>query len=520
MSNSKKIPEPYDKSAPSYSDDEPEKLLQFLDHMERMMEIAGTVESAKNAFVVRYVERRVAEQWKKFDSFTESYIKFKKEILENYPDAKNSERGSIKKLKNILNDFDAEEIGLGDSEELMKLIRAMKVEVDKLLKSGLITDREAVPLFMEKLTPGFREQVIFRIDMAREQMQKDAAANPANNANPQDAGEASEKGYTFAEVVTETRSLARKNDARQEYMTSVAPRAKGKGRSMTPERHPKLEENSAATTKLLEEMKLTLVNMRDRMDVSDKRVKEDIEQIRQLYKSVPARMAAAAQEAQSSMPPRQEVRFSRPPGMPQNDLCHYCRMAGHFMGACPYRRRHIEEGKIKTVGMRDFFPDGTPLPMGGTKPRSQIVEETKPPVTSQVNYASTFVQQAGDFQQGQSDDWTPYEEDAGEYTYYDPREAQNNYDPRDDEILSLRVEQQKLIQQLVQHQQAPRRVVQPTPKIQTPVQVDQNMLATLVAAVRQLDAEGGEGNPTESQFTAGTRANPSRTGNGAGREGF
>ncbi|KAJ7613472.1 hypothetical protein FB45DRAFT_1036408 [Roridomyces roridus] len=512
MANDKKIPEPYDKNAPSFSDEEPKKLLQFFDHMERMMEIAGTVDGAKNTLLLRYVDRQVAEQWRKFASFKGPYTKFKNEILENYPEARNSERGSIKKLKNILSEFDSEEIGLNDSEELMKLVRAMNVEVDKLMTSGLITDREAVPLFLDKLTPGLREQVIFRIDFARENEKLDPLAD--EEAAPE--ADTEEKGYTFQEVIAQARKLSRKHDTRQEYMSTImGGRSKGKGRSLTPERAVKSEESGGLAAKMLEEIKLTLVNMRDRMDVSDKKHKEDFEQIRQLYKSVPGRVTGSA-DAQT-MPPRQEVRFGRPPGM---DLCHYCRTTGHFIGACPRRLQHLAEGKIKAIGTRDFFMDGTPIPLGGSKPRSQIVDEFRVP-TSSVNIlsASSFVQ-AAELPGMTADDWAAYEEDNGEYGYYDPQESQNAYDPREEEIHALRIEQQNqqnLIRQLIQHHQVPRRGVQPPPKVQTPAQVDQNMLATVLAAVQHLNANSGNEPGQEAQFAVGTRANPSRTGNGAGQ---
>ncbi|KAJ6589586.1 hypothetical protein B0H19DRAFT_894904, partial [Mycena capillaripes] len=121
------------RNVPRFDDEHPEELLQFLEHMERMMTLEETDAKDKNAFIVRYALRRPAEEWKRFDSYTESYEKFKKEILENYPGAMDSERGSMRKLKKVLREFEEGDITVSDPDELIKLSRAMNLEASKLL---------------------------------------------------------------------------------------------------------------------------------------------------------------------------------------------------------------------------------------------------------------------------------------------------------------------------------------------------------------------------------------------------
>jgi hypothetical protein len=89
--NKKKVPEFFEKNAPRFDDENPEELLPFLESIEHMMELAETDDNQKNTFVTRYAIHNVARQWKKFESYGKTYLEFKKEILENYPSAVDSD---------------------------------------------------------------------------------------------------------------------------------------------------------------------------------------------------------------------------------------------------------------------------------------------------------------------------------------------------------------------------------------------------------------------------------------------
>ncbi|KAJ7466128.1 hypothetical protein FB451DRAFT_1019512, partial [Mycena latifolia] len=133
MADKKRIPERFEKNAPRFDDEKPEELPQFLEDMERMMEIESTEAAKKNEFLVRYAFQKPAEQWKKFKTYSKSYEEFKKEILENYPTAQTHKRGSMRKLLKIMKAYDDGDITMDDADEVMKLIREMNVEVDKLM---------------------------------------------------------------------------------------------------------------------------------------------------------------------------------------------------------------------------------------------------------------------------------------------------------------------------------------------------------------------------------------------------
>lgn len=478
--DNKKVPEAFERNAPRFDDDEPEELPQFLEYMERMMELDKTEDNDKNAFIVRYALRRPAKEWKKFESYTKSYKEFKKEILENYPAARDSKKGSIRVLNKALREFDSEDISEADADELMKLIRAMNVETSKLLKSGLLTHREAVPLFMDKLEAAFQRKILFNIDQIRER-----TAGPVQAADDSDDEDDNEGGgYTFNEVVTEAKRLVKKHNNNLDYFnTSSRREKKGKGRSLTVDERVIKNEPDERSLNMLGEIKMALVHMADRLSSENKEAKAaTMEEIRQFYKSIPGTVPGAPNA--QTMPPRQEVRF-RP--VNASDLCHYCQEAGsHWIANCPHRKRHIAEGLLKILNGRECFPNGVLIPLHGNKSRRQLVEEYqhKQPAPRQVNFASSYMQQGPGLYALTTEEQVAVETDSGEgYGYYDP----NEYDSRDDEIMTMRVEQQNLMRQLAQFQRPPAGGVQPP-----------------------LAAQG-----SESQLAVGTRANPSRTGNGS-----
>lgn len=62
-----------------------------------------------------------------------TYKEFKKEEIDNYPSVRDSLRGSLRQLRSILEPYPEGTITFADQDELFRLIRAMNVEVTKLL---------------------------------------------------------------------------------------------------------------------------------------------------------------------------------------------------------------------------------------------------------------------------------------------------------------------------------------------------------------------------------------------------
>jgi hypothetical protein len=207
----KKIPEFYEKNAPRFDDNEPEELLPFLESVERMMELSGTPAGEKNAFVTRYLNHETRLQWEDFDSFRSAYKDFKKEILANYPSAVDTERGSLKKLKNILKKYDDADIGQSDQDELMQLARRMQKEANKLLVSSQITDAVAITLFLEKLEERFRELILENLERHPPALAAGVVQDPGTRT------------WTLKEVINEAKRMVQRHTVNSEFLDNDLP---------------------------------------------------------------------------------------------------------------------------------------------------------------------------------------------------------------------------------------------------------------------------------------------------------
>ncbi|KAJ7017230.1 hypothetical protein C8F04DRAFT_924741, partial [Mycena alexandri] len=121
------------KNAPHFDDTCPEDLLEFLQHVERMMEIDKTPAGEKNKFLVRYTALETGRQWRAFDSYSKPYTVFRKEVIQNYPCAWEHSRGTIRTFHCTLDSYANGSIEISDQDNLFKLIRALSVQVQKLL---------------------------------------------------------------------------------------------------------------------------------------------------------------------------------------------------------------------------------------------------------------------------------------------------------------------------------------------------------------------------------------------------
>ncbi|KAF7323991.1 RT-RNaseH-2 domain-containing protein [Mycena kentingensis (nom. inval.)] len=378
----------------------------------------------------------------------------------------------------------------------------MTGEVKKLMASNSLTDREAVPMFMKKLTRRFRDRIESSLDTNREVKTAVAAANPAGNAA---AAGTTTKAYTFDEVVAEARKIAKSADDKAEFWTDAR---RGGRRDMSPGPSSSVKREPHQDVDMLAEIKGTVASMFDQLVAQNKQALAAVEQrtdtkmeeivrtnqrsmaeMQQFYKTLPG-VAPGAADSQT-MPPSRDVRF-RP--VTWADACRYCREKEHWQNECPHRHKHIDEGSLRVIDGRDCYPTGAPIPMGGAKSRCELVEENRrrsgPPLQkANLQTLPVFYQQAPGMYR--------YENAPMHTPEYDARESMGyaydsgEYDPRDEEIRSWRVTNANLQRQIAQLQQSQRFEAPPAPAAAfvqtttpTPQMVDINVLTSLFNAAR------------------------------------
>ena len=113
----------------------------------------------------KYADANSEVEWQYLKSYEENdWNKFKKELINSYPQAADQERGSLKKLKRLCKDNRG--IYQTDLVELKLLVCSYVAEVSKLQKEpALLSNREAVEMFLDCLESEFRNNVLSRLEV-------------------------------------------------------------------------------------------------------------------------------------------------------------------------------------------------------------------------------------------------------------------------------------------------------------------------------------------------------------------
>ena len=110
-------------------------------------------DSEKKESIGKYANQKSKEEWGALKAFNEVYTwdEFKKELLDNYPEASAAERGMPARIWQIV--WEADNIKLEDTVKLYSYWRAFLAEANKLMKPPVVmSNRELVELFMGGLS--------------------------------------------------------------------------------------------------------------------------------------------------------------------------------------------------------------------------------------------------------------------------------------------------------------------------------------------------------------------------------
>ena len=114
-----------------------------------------------------------------------SWEEFKKELIENYPEAAEAERGTPARIRQICRD--TKDIRLGDLAALYAFRRQFITEAKKLNKDPpAMANRELVELFIESLSPSFTAAVLQFLGNKAEQKQISEATSQTGARRPGD----------------------------------------------------------------------------------------------------------------------------------------------------------------------------------------------------------------------------------------------------------------------------------------------------------------------------------------------
>jgi len=169
----KSMVSPSARDAPRFSSRRPQELRRFLRWMEDLWKEAGIVDDdEKKESLGKYADQESEEEWRALESFPRgfSWDEFKKELIKNYPEAAEAERGTPARIKQICRD--TKDIRLGDLAALYAFIRQFMAEAKKLtMDPPAMANRELVELFIGSLSPSFTANLLQFLGSKAEQKQ-------------------------------------------------------------------------------------------------------------------------------------------------------------------------------------------------------------------------------------------------------------------------------------------------------------------------------------------------------------
>ena len=144
----------YARDAPKFCLSRPQELPRFLQQMEDMWNGAGVVDDEERKCLVgRYADQQSEDEWSALETYRKGYswLEFRTELLDNYPEVAAAERGTPARLRQLC--LEQERIGLGDLGALYAFWRAFLSEAKKLLRApAVMSNRELVEMFIGSLS--------------------------------------------------------------------------------------------------------------------------------------------------------------------------------------------------------------------------------------------------------------------------------------------------------------------------------------------------------------------------------
>ena len=350
MADKTKMPNPQSRDAPSFDADKPEELLRFINRMEDLYKKHG-IDNAKDKIEMlgKYADARSENEWRYLKTYNgNDFTKFKKELINSYPEAADQEHGSLKKLARLCKEYRGLE--QTDLNDLQALVRGLKAEVAKLqTPPALLSNREAVEQFLGCLDDEFRNNVLSRLEIL--------TIDDEDTVRAEDRFQLDDVIDTALSIGQGSRSTYKSNSSRA-----------GVGASAGAVRGSSRASSSDAAVKVEAE----LSHLKDSFIVQNRQSEAGLKQLNSKIEELTRLMTQSRVMSQNaSVPP---PRFNVPdPRSRLSGNCFYCNDPGHMKTECPHKADHLLKGWISIDALgRVKMADGRPIPW--SKPGDSVKE--------------------------------------------------------------------------------------------------------------------------------------------------
>ncbi|KAJ7122607.1 hypothetical protein C8R46DRAFT_874905, partial [Mycena filopes] len=131
------MPPNYGRNALRFAaEEEVEELPSFLENIESVYKrVGGSTDAHKKTLALRYCSQKTKEQWQALTTMDDAFTweEFVQELKSNYPELKESEKGSLKGLAKFVEKIAAKAIKIGDLVALQSYNMEFRSRVKKLL---------------------------------------------------------------------------------------------------------------------------------------------------------------------------------------------------------------------------------------------------------------------------------------------------------------------------------------------------------------------------------------------------
>jgi hypothetical protein len=365
---------PAARDAPKFSSNRPQELRRFLRLMEDLWKEAGiTDDEEKKASLGKYADHESEEEWKAFENYPRgnSWDQFKEELITNYPEAAESERGTPARIKQVCRD--SKGIKLGDLGALYAFRRAFMAEAKKLTQApAAMANRELVEMFIGTLSPAFGTAVIQFLGNKIEAAQTTAVTTGVSRTprRPEDK-------YDLEEVCKAAIQVSENSQGMFHLMKSGIERSEGRKESNF--NQGPLETNNLVQK--LEGLENNQAVEKDKLEVTNKNLNNRFNDLEKMMKSLMNQVQNGSgnrREPVEQYNPNSGIKLGQPGTIPKwgppasgrnsnmENGCFYCGGKDHFIPECDELKEDIRtgyvrlnnEGKIRN-GDGGFIPRST-----------------------------------------------------------------------------------------------------------------------------------------------------------------
>jgi hypothetical protein len=326
--------------------------------MEDLWKEAGIEDDEdKKTSLGKYADQESEEEWKAFENYPKgnTWEEFKEELIVNYPEAAEAERGTPARIKQVCKDMKG--IKLGDLGVLYAFRRAFLAEAKKLSKPpAAMSNRELVELFIGTLSPSFGAAVIQFLGNKMDAVQQSAVSIGLSKTprRPEDR-------YDLEDVCKAAIQVSENSQGMFHLMKSGVEKTEGRKEST----FNQYQSETSNLVQKLEGLENSQAEEKDKLEISNKNLNNRFNDLEKMMKSLVNHVQNGNGNGQGRKEPVEQynpnsgIKLGQPGTVPKwgpssngrmsdmDNKCFYCGSRNHYIPECEELKNDLRTGYVK-----------------------------------------------------------------------------------------------------------------------------------------------------------------------------